>query len=461
MNPQEQSSAAAMDNELFQMYAHYQLCRVKKGATNSSNAAEKKAIVQILEACQHIHANTFHTLVNDLLEHSVQLEPFLEGGHTALFGSSSLNSAICMNAHHAGKKRSSKDQGGMRSFHHGTKNTSHAATSHYEHDRQYSPGQSGSENSDDEGPTTITPNRKRARSATITDSRPASSASHLRGGKKYTLSGSSKRDLTHMSARPEETKQELFKRMRQITDSFQIEYSVNEGGGKTPAKASFQIHFLERFSPQSINNQCQTNFVAYQIGQIIENEARLFSYRVQEENKRQYYAKGLGKKANTKLSEINKYCKSLARIVNEIGVYCLFMPEVLPPTFYRRADEELFTKMVRRMNDKFPQFSTIASIDENGNLFIADIEDVGEDADETMDRDAEEEEAVDSDTDQKAIEGESDNEMGENLDEDIGETMPDDGRLDIKAEVAEYSAVKGPKTAQDANESSTPEWHTF
>lgn len=47
---------------------------------------------------------------------------------------------------------------------------------------------------------------------------------------------------------------------------------------------------------------------------------------------------GLGKKANTKLSEINKYCKSLARIVNEIGVYCLFMPEVLPPTFYRRVN---------------------------------------------------------------------------------------------------------------------------
>lgn len=59
MNPQEQSSAAAMDNELFQMYAHYQLCRVKKGATNSSNAAEKKAIVQILEACQHIHASRY------------------------------------------------------------------------------------------------------------------------------------------------------------------------------------------------------------------------------------------------------------------------------------------------------------------------------------------------------------------------------------------------------------------
>ncbi|KAL9544511.1 hypothetical protein MBANPS3_007583 [Mucor bainieri] len=220
---------------------------------------------------------------------------------------------------------------------------------------------------------------------------------------------------------------------------------------------------MERFSPQSINNQCQTNFVAYQIGQIIEREARIFPHKLQEENKRLYYTKGLNK-TKTKLGEINKYCKSLSRVVNEIGVYCLFLPEILPPTFYRRADEELFRKVIDEMNEKFPHFGTIASIDENGNLYIADIEDVGEDEKENMDRDVEEEEeeeSVDEDTEEvidrdefndmdrdlgldvdTIADKDTDKDMDELASEDDGDIMADDIKDNIKAEMVECGVQK-------------------
>lgn len=91
-----------------------------------------------------------------------------------------------------------------------------------------------------------------------------------------------------MSSAPEETKQELFKRMKRITDSFSIDYSISKEGS-TPVQ-SFKIHFSEKFAPQSINYQCQSNFVAYQLGQIIEREAHIFSAKEAEENKKLYYA---------------------------------------------------------------------------------------------------------------------------------------------------------------------------
>ncbi|KAK4514120.1 uncharacterized protein ATC70_006128 [Mucor velutinosus] len=418
MNPQEQNSPAVIDNELFQMYAHYQLCRVKN-ISNSSDAAEKKALVQILEACQHINASTFHSLANDLLKHSVQLESFHEGGLTSLFDStvynpngipsigSPLDNIPQVNVH-AGTKRAKKDSGRLRNLSRDVMKAPHATTSYgADLNRQYSAEQSSTEDSDNEEPTIITPKRKRTLSMTITDSRQGLSTPNLRSDRQYNLSSSSRRDLDYMSSVPEQTKQELFKRMKKITDSFQIDYSVSQEG-KTPVR-SFQIHFKERFSGKIIYHQCQTNFIAFQIGQIIDRETRIFSAEVQEENQRLYYTKGFKKtKSDPSLKVLNKYSKTLARLVNEIGVYCLFMPEVLPPTFYKRADEDLLNRVINHMNEKFPHFATIASIDENGNLFIADIGNVGEDA-------------------------------GEMACEDVGKDASDDAKQDVKPEAVQCS----------------------
>lgn len=57
MNPHKESALAVIDNDLFKIYAQYQLCRVKKGITDTDDTSEKKAILQILEACQHISAS--------------------------------------------------------------------------------------------------------------------------------------------------------------------------------------------------------------------------------------------------------------------------------------------------------------------------------------------------------------------------------------------------------------------
>lgn len=50
----------------------------------------------------------------------------------------------------------------------------------------------------------------------------------------------------------------------------------------------------------------------------------------------------------------------------------------------------MFKRVADYMTEKFPQFDTIASIDENGNLFIADIEDGGEDVGNDKRQDTEE-----------------------------------------------------------------------
>ncbi|KAL9544512.1 hypothetical protein MBANPS3_007584 [Mucor bainieri] len=190
MDPEKQSSKAAIDNELFQMYAHYQLCRVKKGTTDSSSATEKNAIVQILEACQHINANTFHTLVDDLLKHSIQLEPFDEGGLTTLFDSTNVNNPNVLPSVSSSLNRAPQLNGhvGRKTFKVNHKLSQslipHAALPQaLGLDRQYSPRQSGSEGSDDEGTHVMTPKRKRARSSTITESRQGSSAPDLQSVK--------------------------------------------------------------------------------------------------------------------------------------------------------------------------------------------------------------------------------------------------------------------------------------
>ncbi|CAO0791565.1 unnamed protein product [Mucor circinelloides] len=367
MNPHKESAVAVIDNDLFKIYAQYQLCRVKKGITDSDDTSEKKAILQILEACQHISANTFHTLVDDILQHSVQPEALDDGGLTRLFDSTANHRNSTPSLSSCLYKR--------------PKSAAHGEREMVDTDRHFSRGESGTEGSDDEGPTIIRPSKKRAREVSRRHFLSPGSHSNRNG-----LSDSSLRALNEMSSAPEETKQELFKRMKKITDSFSIDYSISKEGS-TPVQ-SFKIHFSEKFAPQSINYQCQSNFVAYQLGQIIEREAHIFSSKEAEENKKLYYAHCLTvNKGKTKSSEISKYCKTLGRAVNDIGVYCLFMPEVLPPTFFKRAEADVFKRVADYMNEKFPQFDTIASIDENGNLFIADIEDGGEDVGEDVGND--------------------------------------------------------------------------
>lgn len=96
--------------------------------------------------------------------------------------------------------------------------------------------------------------------------------------------------LNYLSTFPQKIKQDLFERMKTTTDSFRIDYSISHEGD-IPVK-SFQIEFTERLPSQSIYHQCQTNLVAYRIGQIINIEALVFPIIAQEENKRLYFAQG-------------------------------------------------------------------------------------------------------------------------------------------------------------------------
>lgn len=41
------------------------------------------------------------------------------------------------------------------------------------------------------------------------------------------------------------------------------------------------------------------------------------------------------------MGEFTRYCKASTRMVEETGVYCLFMPEVLPPIFYKRVSASI------------------------------------------------------------------------------------------------------------------------
>lgn len=82
------------------------------------------------------------------------------------------------------------------------------------------------------------------------------------------------------------------------------------------------------------------------------------------------------------------------------------------------------------MQKKFPQFATVASVDENGDLFIADTEDTGHEAGGSVD------EAVDKN-------------------KDTNESEVDGARQDVKTAAVECSADK----RQEVNED-TPSWHT-
>lgn len=93
--------------------------------------------------------DTFHTLVDDILQHSVQPEALDDGGLTRLFDSTANHRNSTPSLSSCLYKR--------------PKSAAHGEREMVDTDRHFSRGESGTEGSDDEGPTIIRPSKKRAR----------------------------------------------------------------------------------------------------------------------------------------------------------------------------------------------------------------------------------------------------------------------------------------------------------
>ncbi|CAO0795867.1 unnamed protein product [Mucor circinelloides] len=347
-----------VDEELFQFYLQFQLRKIKKSMRLWNDSSEKDAIINILNSCQYVNGNTLRMIFDDIFDNSVQMftpprtavttanKPVVkeEEGH----GSTS----------HADASKLGSEGTEPTPLYDSTDNENEHTTQSDEE------SQSDYRDSDDE---------ELKSKINKTRNNDLSLPSFLQ----YTVTKSACNDLRVMLSNLRVTKDIFRSRMNIIKDSFKIHYKLrSQNSPSTEPNCRFEI--INHFNYRESMGQCQLNLIAYQLGKIEEMEKEALSTKQVKVNRCQYYY-DLSVSLNepkmardSQVKEFPRYCERAKQVVEKLGVYVLFMPEIMPPTLYRKMRDADFPRMKDYLDSKCSQFKDIARFDGNGNLIVSE-----------------------------------------------------------------------------------------
>ncbi|KAF1801478.1 hypothetical protein FB192DRAFT_1372924, partial [Mucor lusitanicus] len=173
----------------------------------------------------------------------------------------------------------------------------------------------------------------------------------------------------------EESKRRLQERIKTVNASFDIQAPFPDDIS-TYGTETFNIK--THFEVKSRLSQSQENLAAYKIGKLIERDRNYFSKSIVNENMKRYH-QALSKKLKfyshsekQDLLHLSIYCKRVVHLVGKMGLYTLFIPEVLPPYRIKLTTPDNFEKIENYLNQRCTYFKNIAYYDQDGTLKMED-----------------------------------------------------------------------------------------
>ncbi|KAI8641370.1 hypothetical protein BD408DRAFT_418151 [Parasitella parasitica] len=351
----QQRADPPIDNELFHIYAQYQLCQLKKSPRIWNDSKEKNTIIDMLENCQHVNGNTLRSIFNDTFRNSIQNCDYgdPDQSNVTIY---SMNNQEPQPAVTVTDEAASLVQDDKK-------------TEQYEIPVQLNPVKQ-QEEKPALGMATETTFPTLHNDAPTLRKR---SKPHAPSGQSI-LPRRAFDELDRLLDNVEQSKQTLYARMRIVNESFTISYAIPTKSNSSTS--TFSFHILQRFSPNSIRGQCQENLVAYRFGNLIRTDKRVPLTKRALKNKREYYndlmatIKSTGLFRNMDFTEYSEYCGRVVETVEKIGVYSIFIPEILSINKIRETSRHDFIKVRNCLNEVCSRFRNIAKFDSEMNLIL-------------------------------------------------------------------------------------------
>ncbi|GAN10219.1 hypothetical protein MAM1_0331c09757 [Mucor ambiguus] len=340
----ELDSQSPIDNDLFHAYTRYQLCQLKNSTSLWTCNQEKEAMLNILGQFETIDGNTLRMVVNQIFENSVQMYNCNETNESFL----------------------------------GYQGES-SSTSHLENALS-SPSNASVEVSDNSGTiqdrTWNVCTRSTSKKPELIQEHPIAKKSKpldatIRKLRKH-ISRTNLEELCNLTDHVERSKYVVLTRMRRVNTSFTFRVSA--------ATADHSLHISNPLgdyrNPMSV---CQANLIAYRFGKVfdlaechLESEkkkmAKLACYHIIKEE-----LKAHGKQVATPIYKYARYAQSVVRAAEEIGVYVLFIPEVLGPYTLQTIKYSNFSELASCLNAQCAEFKEIARFDHDENLIMTEM----------------------------------------------------------------------------------------
>ncbi|GAN10216.1 hypothetical protein MAM1_0331c09754 [Mucor ambiguus] len=350
-----------IDEELFQCYLQFRLRQIQKSMLLSDDSSEKEAMVNILTSCQHVNGNTLRMVFCDIFDKSVQ---------TFTYAEPILAPAIKPVVISTREKRKHSTDYAESTI--TALNRNEAAPLHDDTDN----GDEHTAESDQDGEVSVyldsSSEEIRKKKLRVINNSPSvpSSIKHL-------ITKIACTDLEAMLKNLQVTKDIFRSRMNMIKNTFKIYYTPSSASSSyTAPKCRFEIN--SRFSYKSSMGQCQLNMIAYQLGKIEEIEKEMFSPKQVKKNRLKYYqdlsvSLNESKLAYTShLREFPRHCERALYVVQNLGAYVLFMPEILPPTTYKKIQNSFVPVLKAFLEGRCSPFKDIARFDDKDRLIVSE-----------------------------------------------------------------------------------------
>ncbi|KAI8636797.1 hypothetical protein BD408DRAFT_425504 [Parasitella parasitica] len=162
-------------------------------------------------------------------------------------------------------------------------------------------------------------------------------------------------------------------RMKTLRDSFKINYTF-PGENSSPSTPNCTFEVFKLFDNRSILGQCQLNLTSYRLGKLREKEEQVLPITTVRNNYEKYHSSLRESLDNPTLSyrEYARYCKILVKVVERLGAYPLFFPEILPPSTFKKVAQDDFSKIQDYFDELFSEFRDIARFDDNDDLILTE-----------------------------------------------------------------------------------------
>ncbi|KAK4514119.1 uncharacterized protein ATC70_006127 [Mucor velutinosus] len=345
-NNQESEPLSPIDNDLFHSYTRYKLCQLAESTSLWTCSQEKDAMLNILAQFEKIDGNTLRMMVNQIFENSAQTYSFSD---------------------------TNKEPLGFQE---------ESSGAYHLENLPSPPGTVIAEVFDSEAiqnkpwtTRTITSITRQKRPMVIREpslAKKSKATDRIIEKLKNLMSRTNLEELGNLTDHVERSKYVILTRMRRVSTSFKFKAST--------VTANYLLHVSNSFGdPRSPMSMCQMNLIAYRFGKLLEQgrfhskdgkrkKAELECYQIIKEELNAH-----GKRIATPVYKYARYAQNVVEAAEKIGVYVLFIPEILTPYALQAISRNNFPILQKCLNVKCAGFKEIARLDHDGNLIMAEM----------------------------------------------------------------------------------------
>ncbi|CAO0800152.1 unnamed protein product [Mucor circinelloides] len=358
-----QEGDSLINEELFHLYTEYQLCKVRKNTPSTWNADdnEKNALISILTQCQEINGNTLRLVMKDIFDNSVV--------KYADSNSSVINYTPDMNSSSTGRIPEVI-----------VNTTDDETDSVASREAATSPIYANPNPSDAIGlpcdnaaisKRNILPSSTPRLGRSVTPKLEPKEEKHRSDDRSVhkVLTDNGIEDLAQMTSQVARTEAMLRERCYAINDSVLVNFS------STVSTFSVLNHVGSSDTDGKILYKCQENFIGFRFGKLLERLYQEYPEKVAVARAKGYYRelqrelKRQGKTYYTCCwSTFKHYSNRMVKYVDEFGIYCLFIPNIIAPSKFKRMAFQDIRAVLQHLDERCFAFKDIVKVDREGNI---------------------------------------------------------------------------------------------